>query len=133
MANTVPQPHGAVPDAPNMYGQNVAYGIVFLTSNHRNPNFTKITQQTTGIIRKKILGFPAPKFFNSPIHKTKSESISKDLRRPLYWKPDIITNNQGIAEFDFYTSDEKGKYQVTLEGIGINGQVTREVAFFTVK
>lgn len=117
----------------SMYGQGICFGIIFLTSNHKNPNFPKVTEQTTGITRKKIAGFPAPKAFYSPDYVMKKENITKDLRDPLFWKPDIITDKNGMAALEFYTSDEKGRYQVTLEGIGINGQITQEVAFFTVK
>ncbi|AZI26783.1 carboxypeptidase regulatory-like domain-containing protein [Pedobacter sp. G11] len=117
----------------SLYGQGVCFGIIFLTSNHHNPNFAKVTEQTTGIIRKKIPGFAAPKAFSSPNYAIKKDDIAKDLRDPLFWKPDIITDKEGMATVDFYTADEKGRYQVTLEGIGINGQITREVAFFTVK
>ncbi|MET0574207.1 MAG: carboxypeptidase regulatory-like domain-containing protein, partial [Pedobacter agri] len=117
----------------SLYGQGVCFGIIFLTSNHHNPNFTKVTEQTTGIIRKKIPGFAAPKAFSSPNYAIKKDDIAKDLRDPLFWKPDIITDKEGMATLHFYTADEKGRYQVTLEGIGINGKITREVAFFTVK
>jgi len=117
----------------SLYGQGVCFGIIFLTSNHHNPSFTKVTEQTTGIIRKKIPGFASPKAFSSPNYWIKKEDVARDLRDPLFWKPDITTDKEGMATLDFYTADEKGRYQVTLEGIGINGQITREVTFFNVK
>ena len=132
MVNTIPNPHGWDPGDPNMYGQNIVNGIIFLTSNHHNPNFNKPVQQTTGIIRKKILGLSASKDFHSPNYALKPINTGKDLRNPLFWNPNIITGQDGKAVINFYTSDEKGKYQVTLEGIGINGQIVREVIFFTV-
>jgi hypothetical protein len=132
MANTVPQPHGSDRKEPNIYGQNVANGIIFLTSNHHNPNFNKSVQQNTGLIRKKIVGLSAFKDFYSPNYALKPINLVKDLRNPLFWNPNIITGQDGRAEINFYTSDEKGKYQVTLEGVGIDGQIVREVTFFTI-
>lgn len=133
MANSVHQPHGADPSEVNVYGQHVANGIIFLTSNHHNPNFNRNPEQTTGIIKKRIMGFSAPKNFSATDYLNNTNNSIPDRRNPLYWNPNIITGKDGIAEIDFFTSDEKGKYQVTLEGIGVDGQITREVAFFTVE
>ncbi|WP_316846865.1 carboxypeptidase regulatory-like domain-containing protein [Pedobacter psychrodurus] len=117
----------------SMYGQGTCYGIIFLTSNHHNPSLISSIKQTTGIVKVNILGFSASKAFYSPDYSKKTDNIIKDFRSPLFWKPNIITDINGLAKINFYTSDEKGKFQVTLEGIGINGQITREVAFFIVK
>ncbi|RZJ87587.1 MAG: carboxypeptidase regulatory-like domain-containing protein [Chryseobacterium sp.] len=133
MANSVHQPHGVDPSELNVYNQHVKNGIIFLTSNHHNPNFNRNPEQTTGIIKKRIMGFSAPKNFSAPDYLNNTNNSIPDRRNTLYWNPNIITGKDGIAEIDFFTSDEKGKYQVTLEGIGVNGQITREVAFFTVE
>ena len=50
------------------------------------------------------------------------ESRKADYRNTLYWNPEIITDENGEANFSFYTSDEKGKFLITIEGVGENGE-----------
>jgi hypothetical protein len=133
MADQFPQPHGANKRDPNMYGQNVANGVVILTSSHSSKKLTSSSQQATGIIRSRILGFSEARNFYSPNYQAKIELEHPDRRNPLFWKPDIISGEDGLAEISFYTSDEIGTYRVTLEGIGINGQVFHEETYFNVK
>ena len=50
------------------------------------------------------------------------ESRKADYRNTLYWNPEIITDENGEANFSFYTSDETGKFLITIEGAGENGE-----------
>jgi hypothetical protein len=50
------------------------------------------------------------------------DSRKADYRNTLYWNPEIITDENGEANFSFYTSDEKGKFLITIEGVGENGE-----------
>jgi hypothetical protein len=50
------------------------------------------------------------------------ESRKADFRNTLYWNPEIITDENSEANFSFYTSDEKGKFLITIEGAGENGE-----------
>src|SRR5699024_11045650 len=78
MANSVHQPHGADPNEVNVYGQHVMNGIIFLTSNHHNPNFNRNPEQTTGIIKKRIMGFFAPKNFSAPDYLNNTNNSMPD-------------------------------------------------------
>ncbi len=49
-------------------------------------------------------------------------SRKADYRNTLYWNPEIMTDVNGEANISFYTSDEKGKFLITIEGVGENGE-----------
>jgi len=50
------------------------------------------------------------------------KSRKADYRNTLYWNPEIITSENGESTISFYTSDEKGKFLITIEGVGENGE-----------
>jgi len=50
------------------------------------------------------------------------KSRKADYRNTLYWNPEIITGENGESTISFYTSDEKGKFLITIEGVGENGE-----------
>lgn len=45
-----------------------------------------------------------------------------DYRNTLYWNPEVTTDDNGEAHISFYTSDETGKFLITIEGAGENGE-----------
>ena len=49
-------------------------------------------------------------------------SRKADYRNTLYWNPEITTDENGEANISFYTSDEKGKFLITIEGVGESGE-----------
>jgi len=44
-----------------------------------------------------------------------------DLRNVLYWLPNINTDKNGKANFNFYTSDLTGKFLCVIQGITTTG------------
>jgi len=114
------------------FNGDTSFGILFLTTNRNYTSLKKGPKQTTGIVNFRMLGFQSTKEFYSPVYLSKTGTKNRDLRRTLFWKPDIITREDGTADIEFYTSDQQGIYQIVLEGIGLNGKITREVAYFKV-
>jgi TonB-dependent SusC/RagA subfamily outer membrane receptor len=56
-----------------------------------------------------------------------------DLKRTVYWKPDVETDATGKANLTFYTIDQPGRYRVVAEGINEQGYIGRAVYTFTVR
>ena len=50
-----------------------------------------------------------------PIHQ------KSDLRTAIYWKPNIIFNENGEAYLSFYAADTPTTYEVRVEGITVSG------------
>lgn len=76
----------------------------------------------------------------SPIvpFRTKSHEGTGDLRRPdfrsnLYWNPIVQMDQNGRAAFEFFTSDDIGEFEITIEGIAMNGKPFSTQKSFWVK
>ena len=70
------------------------------------------------------LGYQNPVEFYSPKYDTPEtlNNPSPDLRSTIYWKPDIITNNNN-ASVEFYIADSSTTYSVIIEGISNDGKL----------
>jgi hypothetical protein len=71
--------------------------------------------------RYQIRGYDRPSTFREP----KITSSFPDYRSTIYWNPSIETNEDGVANFSFHTSDLSGSYRIVLEGISENGKIFR--------
>lgn len=61
--------------------------------------------------------------FYSPKYESATQLASRipDFRNLLYWNPKIITDVNGKAQLQFYTSDQVGKYRIVIQGMSKNG------------
>ena len=68
--------------------------------------------------------------FTAPVYDSEARLNSRipDFRHTLYWNPDITS-----AVVSFYTSDMKGIYLVTLQGVAVNGKIIKIQSLFVVK
>jgi hypothetical protein len=74
--------------------------------------------------------------FYSPDYSTDSLRNSRipDFRNTLYWNPCLMTDKNGKATAEFFTSDEPGEYTVVVEGMSPDGTITRtEKKFFVAE
>lgn len=55
-----------------------------------------------------------------------------DQRMLLHWQPDIVTNEDGKSQLEFFTSDVPGNYLVVVEGITASGLSGSAQYLFTV-
>ncbi|TPG71818.1 hypothetical protein [Hymenobacter nivis] len=70
--------------------------------------------------------FFAPRYDGAP-------SPLPDLRNLLHWQPDLALAPGATREITFYTSDQTGRYQVVVQGLGANGQAGTARTVFEVK
>ncbi|MCO5945870.1 hypothetical protein [Mucilaginibacter flavidus] len=56
-----------------------------------------------------------------------------DLRSTIYWNPNIITDKDGKASFEYFNADGKGTYRVVVEGIDADGNLGRQVLRYKVE
>ncbi|MCY1517758.1 hypothetical protein D9M68_524560 [compost metagenome] len=114
------------------YKQSPEYGIVFLTMAGIPDKFLK-AERPEGLVQVAFNGYHYAREFYAPRYETQKEKPLNDYRSTLFWKPDIITGEDGKVMFDFFTSDETGHYCITLEGIGANGELSRVITYFEVR
>ena len=106
-----------------MYGMRGANGVIVIHTKRGEINSTP--RQYDNIKQLTPLGYQLPVEFYSPKYDTQ-ESINSqtpDLRTTIYWKPNVLTNDDGKAELDFYSSDDNATYSVIIEGISDDGKL----------
>jgi hypothetical protein len=73
--------------------------------------------------------------FYAPVYETAQQSDSRmpDFRTTLLWKPQVHFGKEEKTAVDFYTSDQKGRYVVVVEGIDSQGNTAVARYPFEVK
>ena len=76
------------------------------------------------VFRQAFAAYSRETRFNSPVYGSDSlrNSPLPDFRNTLHWNPYLETQKEGVASFEFYTSDEAGDYTVYIEGISPDGK-----------
>lgn len=79
-------------------------------------------------------GVQAERVFYSPKYDKASDLASRlpDFRNLLQWSPNIISDQAGKAQIQFFTSDQTGNYKVVVHGITENGVTGSKVIDFKV-
>jgi hypothetical protein len=110
----------------------VLEGIVDFTTKEGR---LKVPPFNKPVFRQEFESLQGPGFFSSPDYSSAlmKESRIPDFRNTLYWNPDIITDSNGAAAVEFYTSDEPGTYHIILEGFTSGGHKVSTRGFLYVK
>lgn len=113
------------------YSGNLAYnGII---------NFTTYTGKLEGFEidpKATVLDFKGlqnKRIFNAPVYENgdQQENRIPDFRQVLLWKPDLkIEKKQKIS---FFSSDNKGYYLISLQGLSKEGKILNQTSTFEVK
>ena len=115
-----------------VYGSRGASGMVIITTKPgRKAN--NYYRYAPGVITYMPKGYYKAREFYSPQYdnaKTNKQMI--DLRSTIFWKPDIITDKDGTASFEYFNADGKGTYRVVIEGIDADGNLGRQVYRYKV-
>ncbi len=83
-------------------------------------------QQTTPPSSPSSTNYYRPREFYAPRYEKidRSQPLQRnDLRSTVYWNPRLRTNAEGIAEIEFYHSDELSTFTTQLEGISHDGKI----------
>jgi hypothetical protein len=121
--------------AASIYGSSIAGGALVITLRHGGESRKYLTSETaSGVISYNFNGFYKPRIFYSPKYDNpKSNNNDPDLRSTIYWAPNIITDKDGKASFEYFNADTKGTYRIVVEGIDNNGNIGREVLRYKVE
>ena len=117
----------------SIYGMEGAGGVLIITTKtNRGLEAKDIT--STGVLPITVPGFYKAREFYSPKYDHPNDTRKyPDRRSTVYWKPEVITDNDGNASFDYYNADGRGNYKVTIEGIDENGSLGRLVYRYKVE
>jgi len=112
---------------------------VLVINTKKKPEGKRITKSElesllpkSNVVTITPLGYVAERSFYSPKY-TPTTVPGIDLRTTIYWNPDIITDEQGNAHFNYYNADGRGTYKAVVEGIDQNGHIGRAVYRYQVE
>jgi TonB-dependent SusC/RagA subfamily outer membrane receptor len=110
-----------------IYGSKGGGGVLLITTK-RGGSDNNYVRYSPGILTYSPKGYYKSREFYSPQYDDpKTKAQMPDLRTTIFWKPNIITDKDGNASFDFFNADNKATYRVIVEGIDGNGNLGRQV------
>lgn len=116
-------------DKLRMFGDLGKGGIVLVETNI--PDHAALMPKTETSF--EAVGLNTPLRFKGIDHKLSRASRIPDLRTALYWSPDMVTDEKGVATISFYTTDVTGNYVIQVEGVTNEGKPFFEQETFEVK
>lgn len=76
-----------------------------------------------GINKRRVTGYSRPKQFFSPSYRGLDTPTDEDVRRTLYWNPNIKSDAQGKASAVFFSNSREKQYlRISLRGITADGR-----------
>jgi TonB-dependent SusC/RagA subfamily outer membrane receptor len=117
-----------------IYGSRGANGILLITSKKGRDAMSSYERYAPGVITYTPKGYYKAREFYSPQYDNpKINQKMADLRSTIYWKPNIITDKDGKASFEYFNADSIGTYRVVVEGIDADGNLGRQVYRYKVE
>jgi len=123
-----------------LYGANASiYGVrgghgVWLITTKRGKGLDPKNIASIGVLPITPKGFYIAREFYSPKYdQTNSTNNRPDLRSTIFWKPELVTDKDGKASFEFYNADGTGSYRIVVEGIDEKGNIGRQVYRYKVE
>jgi alpha-2-macroglobulin-like protein len=77
---------------------------------------------------RHIAWLDVPRDFYTPRYASAAEDsdiIRNDFRKTIYWQPTVRTDKDGLAQIEFYQSDDISQFRITVEGIDQQGSIGR--------
>lgn len=116
-----------------MYGMGGDAGVIVITTKSGPEGYTR-DMFVPGIITYLPQGLYAARQYYAPDYSAPQEHADlRDLRSTIFWKPDVTTDDNGEASFEYYAANEPGRYRIVVEGIDAAGRIARSVSYTDVK
>ena len=91
-------------------------------------------EMSPGFFSIEPKGFYKAREFYAPQYGVNQPGNSlPDQRTTIFWKPDVATDADGNATFNFFNSDGTGNYRVEVEGIDSKGNLGMQVYHYKVQ
>ncbi len=117
----------------SIYGINGGAGVMVITTRPGN-SVEKNDATALGSLAFRVKGFYIAREFYSPKYDNVSEKNNRtDLRTTIFWAPELTTNKDGNASFEYYNADGHGTYRLVVEGIDNAGNIGRQVYRYKVE
>jgi hypothetical protein len=119
----------------SIYGLQGGGGVIVVTTRQNFAMGSGVTskEMSPGVFSFTPEGFYKAKEFYSPQYNVADASKLPDTRTTIFWKPNIVTDNDGNAAVTFFNSDGTGTYRVVVEGMDTKGNLGRQVFKYKVQ
>jgi hypothetical protein len=102
-------------------GEYMFYGLVNVIT--RAGDFGNITLPDYAVrlpyrVTEPVNSFSSPDYTS----QEKRQSHIPDFRNTLYWNPSVITDKEGKADVEFWTSDFRSDFEIRVQGITREGK-----------
>ncbi len=111
-----------------LYGSRGGNGVVLITTRNGSDSVGK----ATNFVQFNPPGLSIAREFYSPKYTMASNTAGKDLRKTVYWNPNVLSDKDGRFGFNYFNTDEPGTYRMVIEGISETGQLARQVFTYEV-
>ncbi|MDB5158135.1 MAG: TonB-dependent receptor [Mucilaginibacter sp.] len=106
----------------SIYGARGGNGVIIITTK-RGDEYAPKTSEPGMLIYTAKGYYRAREFYSPQYDDPKTNQPTADLRTTIFWKPNIITDKNGHASFEYYNAGTPGTYRVVIEGIGADGSL----------
>lgn len=113
----------------SLYGSRGGNGVLLITTKSKSD----IPVKNTNFIYFNPPGISVSREFYSPKYTANSVKTNLDLRKTVYWNPNILSEKNGDFSFNYFNTDEPGTYRMVIEGISETGHLARKVYTYEVK
>ena len=118
-----------------IYGSRGGGGVIIITTKRGGEyNYNASQIYSPGILTYTPKGFYSARQFYAPKYDDpKTNTAIADLRTTIHWVPNIVTDKDGNASFEYFNAGSKGTYRIVVEGINDDGYIGRQVYRYEVK
>jgi hypothetical protein len=115
------------------YGADGSGGVLVITTK-KGKGIEPKNIASTGVLPIAPKGFYIAREFYSPKYDQANLTNNRpDLRSTIFWKPELVTDKDGKASFEYYNADGRGSYRIVVEGIDGKGNIGRQVYRYKVE
>lgn len=113
-----------------VYGPNAARGLIIVTTKKGTPPANTV-KYAPGVTTFTPKGYYVSREFYSPKYDA-APNDQPDRRTTVFWTPNLVTDETGMAKFDYFNTDQPGNYRIVIEGMDINGNLARKTYTYKV-
>jgi TonB-dependent SusC/RagA subfamily outer membrane receptor len=117
-----------------IYGSRGINGVIIITTKRAEDYLdANVAMDNSALVYSPKGYYRAREFYSPQYDDPKTNQAVADLRTTIFWKPNINTDKNGHAFFEYYNAGSPGVYRVIIEGIDGDGHIGREVYRYKVE
>ena len=106
-------------------------GSAMIITTRRGRQKWPVVKYAPGVVTYFPKGYYNSREFYSPKYDV-TPNNKPDLRTTVYWAPNLLTDDNGKAKFDYFNTDQTGNYRIVIEGVDLEGRLARKIYTYKV-